>query len=79
MLVVPDVEDVFVPMGQDLFVDPEESRYRPARLFSPIRIQIEALLYRIEAMFPEITPPEPAFGATMLAAVSALVYTCMAC
>ena len=27
MMVVPDVEDAFVPMQEDFFVDPQESRF----------------------------------------------------
>ena len=38
------------------------------------RVQIELLLSRIELMFGEMHVPEPAFGATVDAAVSALVY-----
>jgi protein transport protein SEC24 len=28
MMVVPDVEDAFVPMQEDFFVDPQESRFK---------------------------------------------------
>jgi len=39
------------------------------------RLLIETLLSRIESMFTEINVPEPALGATVSAAVSALVDT----
>jgi len=46
--------------------------------FHPVmsrRLLIETLLSRIESMFTEINVPEPALGATVSAAVSALVDT----
>jgi len=62
MMVVPDVEEIFVPIQEDLFVDPHDSR-----------AQIETLLSRMESMFTEWPVPEPALGATVVAAVNALV------
>jgi protein transport protein SEC24 len=74
MMVVPDVEDVFVPIQDDLFVDPQESRFSVVLQKLTCRAQIEVLLSRIETMFAEMHVPEPALGATVLAAVSALVF-----
>lgn len=31
MMVVPDVEDAFVPMQEDFFVDPTDSRHSSSR------------------------------------------------
>ena len=64
MMIVADVEEAFVPMQEELFVDPQEAR-----------AQIEVLLSRIETMFSEMNVPEPALGATMQAAISALEKT----
>jgi protein transport protein SEC24 len=74
MMVVPDVEDVFLPIQETLFVDPQDSRHFnfPNHLLID-RLQIEALLSRIDTMFSEIHVPEPALGACMISAVSALV------
>jgi hypothetical protein len=71
MMVVPDVEEMFIPMQEDFFVDPQESRSFPYN--ANLRAQIDILLSRIESMFSEMHVPEPALGATVLAAVAALV------
>ena len=73
MMVVPDVEDAFVPIQEDFFVDPLDSRYYALRMELTSRVQIELLLSRIELMFGEMHVPEPALGATVETAVSALV------
>ncbi|KAF2808083.1 Sec23/Sec24 family protein [Mytilinidion resinicola] len=61
MMVMPDIEDPFVPLSEGLFVDPEESKD-----------VITSLLTQLPSMFREIKNPEPALLPTLNAAVSAL-------
>ncbi|KAF2742701.1 Sec23/Sec24 family protein [Sporormia fimetaria CBS 119925] len=64
MLVVPDLEDPFVPLSDGLFVDPQESK--------PI---ITSLLAQLPTMFSNIKNPEPALLPTLNAALMALSAT----
>ena len=65
MLVMPDVEEPFVPLGSEgLFVDPYESKN-----------VIVSLLQRIPSLFAEIKMPEPALLPTIDSALSALSAT----
>lgn len=62
MLVMPDIEDPFVPLGSDgLFVDPYDSKS-----------VITSLLAQLPTLFSEIKNPEPALLPTLDAALSAL-------
>lgn len=65
MLVMPDVEEPFVPLGSDgLFVDPYESKN-----------VITSLLQRIPSLFANISVPDPALLPTLDSALSALSAT----
>ncbi|KAF2493772.1 Sec23/Sec24 family protein-like protein [Lophium mytilinum] len=64
MMVMPDIEDPFVPLSEGLFVDPEESK-----------AVITSLLTQLPSMFREVKNPEPALLPTLNAAVSALTAT----
>ncbi|EFX03393.1 sec23 sec24 family protein [Grosmannia clavigera kw1407] len=64
MMVMPDIEDPFVPLSDGLFVDPYESR-----------AVITSLLTRLPQMFSTIKNPEPALLSTLNAAISALEAT----
>ncbi|KAK4100355.1 beta-sandwich domain of Sec23/24 [Parathielavia hyrcaniae] len=64
MMIMPDVEDPFVPLSEGLFVDPYESK-----------AVISALLTRLPQMFSTIKNPEPALLSTLNAAVAALENT----
>lgn len=64
MMVMPDIEDPFVPLSEGLFVDPYESR--------PI---ITALLNQLPAIFSQVKNPEPALLPTLNAALAALEKT----
>ncbi|KAL1311059.1 hypothetical protein AAFC00_001269 [Neodothiora populina] len=64
MMVMPDVEDPFVPLAEGLFVDPEASK--PS---------IVSLLERLPQMFAATTNPEPALLPTLNAALAALAPT----
>jgi protein transport protein SEC24 len=65
MLVMPDLEDPFVPLGSDgLFVDPYESRS-----------VIEGLLKRLPTLFSNVQNPEPALLSALNAAVDSLSST----
>lgn len=64
MMVMPDVEDPFVPLSQGLFVDPDASR-----------TVITSLLERIPQMFAATKNPEPAVLPTLNAALAALTPT----
>ncbi|KAK4124636.1 hypothetical protein N657DRAFT_680581 [Parathielavia appendiculata] len=64
MMIMPDVEDPFVPLSGGLFVDPYESK-----------AVISSLLTRLPQMFSTIKNPEPALLSTMNAAVAALEKT----
>ncbi|GAB7346648.1 hypothetical protein MBLNU459_g1780t1 [Dothideomycetes sp. NU459] len=64
MMVMPDVEEPFVPLSQGLFVDPEASKS-----------VITSLLSHIPQMFSATKNPEPALLPTLNAALSALALT----
>jgi protein transport protein SEC24 len=64
MMIMPDVEDPFVPLSEGLFVDPYESK-----------AVISSLLTRLPQMFSTIKNPEPALLSTLNAAVAALEKT----
>ena len=77
-MVVADIEDVFVPMERNFFVDPQESRFLSLLFNLNSRLQIEDLLTRIETMFKDSQAPEPSLGAAVFAAVTALVHQSIA-
>ena len=64
MMVMPDVEDPFVALGEGLFVHPRDSKEI-----------ITSLLTRIPHMFAEVKNPEPALLSTLNAVMSALQNT----
>lgn len=64
MLVMPDLEDPFLPFSDGLFVDPEESK-----------TIITTLLTQLPSIFSEIKNPEPALLPTLNSAVAALAAT----
>ncbi|MCJ1471722.1 COPII coat Sec23p-Sfb3p heterodimer component, partial [Lambiella insularis] len=65
MLVMPDIEDPFVPLGSEgLFVDPYESKSI-----------IISLLLQIPKLFSKIKNPEPALLPTLNSALAALTAT----
>ncbi|EER23231.1 Sec23/Sec24 family protein [Coccidioides posadasii C735 delta SOWgp] len=64
MIVMPDLDDPFVPLSEGLFVDPQESKH-----------VICSLLTQIPALFSNIKNPEPALLPTINAAFSALEAT----
>ncbi|KAH6668157.1 transport protein sec24 [Plectosphaerella plurivora] len=64
MMIMPDLEDPFVPLSEGLFVDPYESKD-----------VITSLLTRLPEMFSKIKNPEPALLATLNAAAAALENT----
>ncbi|KAL2753182.1 hypothetical protein ACRALDRAFT_1077646 [Sodiomyces alcalophilus JCM 7366] len=64
MMIMPDLEDPFVPLSEGLFVDPYESK-----------AVITSLLTRLPELFSTVKNPEPALLATLNAAVAALEET----
>ncbi|KAF2877875.1 hypothetical protein BDV95DRAFT_588892 [Massariosphaeria phaeospora] len=64
MLVMPDIEDPFVPLSDGLFVDPKESK-----------AVITSLLTQLPNMYSEFKNPEPALLSALNAAVTALTAT----
>ncbi|KAG8405779.1 COPII coat Sec23p-Sfb3p heterodimer component [Metarhizium acridum] len=64
MLIMPDLEDPFLPIGEGLFVDPYESKSI-----------ITSLLTRLPEMFSNVKNPEPALLATLNGALAALEKT----
>lgn len=64
MLIMPDIEDPFVPLSEGLFVDPYESR-----------AVIATLLTRLPTLFADIKNAEPALLPTLKACFSALENT----
>ena len=65
MLVMPDVEEPFVPLGSDgLFIDPYESKS-----------VITDLLQSLPGLFAEIKTPEPALLPTLDSCIAALSAT----
>lgn len=82
MLVMPDIEDPFVPLGSNgLFVDPYESRFVPSLTralccsLNSRRTVITSLLTQLPSLFAHIKNPEPALLPTLNAALSALSRT----
>lgn len=64
MLVMPDLEEPFLPFTEGLFVDPQESM-----------TAIKSLLTSLPNMFREIRHPDPALLPTLNSAVAALTAT----
>ncbi|KAK0649451.1 hypothetical protein B0T16DRAFT_410109 [Cercophora newfieldiana] len=64
MMIMPDIEDPFVPLSEGLFVDPYESK-----------AVITSLLTRLPQMFSNIKNPEPALLSTLNSAIAALEKT----
>ncbi|KAK3319922.1 hypothetical protein B0T19DRAFT_467836, partial [Cercophora scortea] len=64
MLVMPDIEEPFVPLSEGLFVDPYESK-----------AIISSLLTQLPQMFSNIKNPEPALLSTLNSAIAALEKT----
>lgn len=64
MMVMPDLEDPFVPFSEGLFVDPAESK-----------TVITSLLGSLPKMFSKFKNPEPALLPTLNSAVAALAAT----
>ncbi|KAK0625300.1 hypothetical protein B0T17DRAFT_590918 [Bombardia bombarda] len=64
MMIMPDIEDPFVPLSDGLFVDPYESKS-----------VITSLLTQLPQMFSDIKNPEPALLSTLNSAVAALEKT----
>lgn len=64
MLIMPDIEDPFVPLSDGLFVDPYEAKSN-----------ITSLLSQLPQLFSQIKNPEPALLPTINAAMAALEKT----
>ncbi|KAK0713064.1 hypothetical protein B0T26DRAFT_741913 [Lasiosphaeria miniovina] len=64
MMIMPDIEDPFVPLSEGLFVDPYEAK-----------AVISALLTRLPQMFSNFKNPEPALLSTLNSAFAALEKT----
>ncbi|CZT13326.1 related to COPII coated vesicle component SEC24 [Rhynchosporium agropyri] len=64
MLIMPDIEDPFLPLEEGLFVDPYEAKSN-----------ITSLLTQLPALFSQIKNPEPALLPTLNAALAALEKT----
>ncbi|KAL3419687.1 Sec23/Sec24 trunk domain-containing protein [Phlyctema vagabunda] len=64
MMIMPDIEDPFVPLSDGLFVDPYESKSI-----------ITTLLNQLPALFSQVKNPEPALLPTLNAALTALEKT----
>ena len=64
MLIMPDIEEPFVPLSEGLFVDPYEAK-----------ANITALLSQLPALFSQVKNPEPALLPTLNSALAALEKT----
>ncbi|CAG8961276.1 hypothetical protein HYFRA_00013555 [Hymenoscyphus fraxineus] len=64
MLIMPDIEDPFLPLSEGLFVDPLEAKSN-----------ITSFLSQLPALFSQIKNPEPALLPTLTAALAALEKT----
>ncbi|KAI1385584.1 beta-sandwich domain of Sec23/24 [Hypoxylon trugodes] len=64
MMIMPDIEDPFVPLSDGLFVDPYESK-----------AVITSLLTRLPTLFADIKNPEPALLPTLSSCLAALELT----
>ncbi|KAK2626217.1 hypothetical protein QTJ16_004479 [Diplocarpon rosae] len=64
MLIMPDIEDPFLPLEDGLFVDPYEAKSN-----------VTSLLSQLPALFSQIKNPEPALLPTLNAALAALEKT----
>lgn len=63
-MIMPDIEDPFVPLSDGLFVDPYESR-----------AVITSLLARLPTLFADIKNPEPALYPALSSCLAALEKT----
>ena len=81
MLVMPDVEEPFVPLGSDgLFVDPYASRYAHTSLCETLALKINRsvitrLLRQLPTMFSRVKNPEPTLLPVLESAMSTLSAT----
>lgn len=80
MLIMPDIEEPFVPLGDGLFVDPYEARF----VFSLSQINLDTKLVRsiitnlmnsLPTLFSNVKNPEPVLLPALTAAFAAIEKT----
>lgn len=83
MLVVPDIEETFLPLRDGLFGNPIQHRSVSMKYFFPfrtnsvdIRKSIESLLNALPERFESSFPTESALGSALRSGLAALVRLC---